>query len=102
MLMFSWHKFYPFCFQTFKKTAKMKDESLAHISELELEQKCWDSFSEKNFNRLGEYAMDIQVSVFEALKIKRANLNQLNSRTLLERLQIPIPVSYKLYFQVTS
>ena len=37
--------------------------------------------------------MDIEVSVFESLKIKRANLIQLNHSTLLERLQKPIPVS---------
>ena len=71
----------------------MKDASLADLSEQQLEEKCWAALSDQNFNRLGEYSMDSEVSVFESLKIKRANLNQLNHSTLLERLQKPIPVS---------
>ena len=63
------------------------------LSEEELIQKCWSTLSAENFNLVGNYAMDLEISVFDELKIKRGNLNQLNHNTILERLPTDIPVS---------
>ena len=64
------------------------------LSEEELIQKCWNTLSAENFNIVGRYAMDLEISVFDELKIKRGNLNQLNHNTILERLPKDIPVSF--------
>ncbi len=80
-------------FQTFKKSAKEIDSTLKDLTDQELKEACWKRLSAEDFNIVGNYVMDLQVSVFDQLKIKRGNLNQLNSCTLLERLPNHIPVS---------
>ena len=67
---------------------------MSNLSEEELIQKCGRTLGANNFNIVGHYAMDLEISVFDDLKIKRGNLNQLNSNTILERLPRDIPVSF--------
>lgn len=85
-------------FQTFKKSAIQKDSQFVHCSPTELEEQCWNFLSSEGFNILGDYAMDIEKSIFDEINMKRGNLNQLNRNTLLERLPTSIPVSYCYYY----
>ena len=93
MILIRWYYLVSF-FQTFKKTAIEIDLPMKDLSEEELIQKCWSTLSAENFNIVGPYAMDLEISVFDELKIKRGNLNQLNHNTILEWLPKDIPVSF--------
>jgi hypothetical protein len=90
-------------FQTFKKAAKTIDLKYAHLSQDELIENGWIALNgAQEFNKLGDYAMDLEISVFDKLKIKRGNINQLNNCTKLERLPKSIAVSYNYLFLVYS